>query len=441
MTPPRHRRLAAAAALAASLVAAGAVAQVPFLDEIRRQVESGRSDLAWATCAEVDRIEHPRADLWCGVAAVDVGRAGEGVLALERYVLRYPDDVRARLELARAYFYAGDDAASRREFESVRSAEPPAEVRAGIDRYLEALSAREGQYRTRVWGFVEAGAGYDSNVNAGVAQADIALPVLGTVTVASFGVEQSAAFGWLAGSVQLSHPVAPGVSVYGGLVANGQFNSGASDFNIVQGAATLGASGQRGRSTFYGTYTYGELAVGGDRYRHSNGVSAEWRYALTDFATVSVVPQISWLDYNGANDVRDSEFYSLGVSARRIWPVAWQPVLNLAAIGGRESNRNDRPDLGRNLFGVSADLTLSPAPQWALNAAASFVRSDYMGPVPLLGLSRRDDNYVGSVGAMYFFTRQLSARLEAQYFQNDSNIALYQYDRYVVAAKVRYDFK
>ena len=81
------------------------------------------------------------------------------------------------------------------------------------------------------------------------------------------------------------------------------------------------------------------------------------------------------------------------------------------------------------------------SPPWALNAAASFVRSDYMGPVPLLGLSRRDDNYVGSVGAMYFFTRQLSARLEAQYFQNDSNIALYQYDRYVVAAKVRYDFK
>ena len=60
-----------------------------------------------------------------------------------------------------------------------------------------------------------------------------------------------------------------------------------------------------------------------------------------------------------------------------------------AAIGGREDNRNDRPDLGRNLFGVSADLTLSPAPQWALNAAASFVRSDYLGPIPLLGLSRR----------------------------------------------------
>jgi len=61
--------------------------------------------------------------------------------------------------------------------------------------------------------------------------------------------------------------------------------------------------------------------------------------------------------------------------------------------------------------------------------------------IPLLGMARRDDNYVAGIGALYFFTRQLSARVEAQYFQNDSNVALYQYDRYVVAAKLRYDFK
>ena len=121
--------------------------------------------------------------------------------------------------------------------------------------------------------------------------------------------------------------------------------------------------------------------------------------------------------------------------------MAWQPVLNVSALGGRENNDNDRPDLGRDLFGVAADITVSPAPQWALNGGGSFVRSAYLGHVPLLGMSRRDDNYVASIGALYFFTRQLSGRIEAQYFQNDSNVALYQYDRYVVAAKLRYDFK
>ncbi len=441
MAHPRHRLLVMVAALAASTIATAAHEPGWAVDQIKREVERGRSAQVWPSCVELDRAAHPEADLWCGVAAVDVGRPGEGVLAIERYVLRNPDDVRGRLELARAYFYAGDDVSSRREFEAVRAIDPPADVRAGIDRYLEALSAREGQYRTRVFGSVELGGGYDSNVNAGVAQADIALPVLGIVSVASFGVEKSAGFGWLAGSVQVTHPVAPGVSLYGGLVANGQFNASASDFNIAQGAATLGASRQAGRHTLYGTYTYGELAVGGDRYRHSNGVSFEWRYAESEFVTVSVAPQVTWFSYNGLNDVRDSTFYSIGVSARRIWPVAWQPVLNVSALGGRENNDNDRPDLGRDLFGAAADVTVSPAPQWALNGGGSFVRSAYLGHIPLLGMARRDDNYVASIGALYFFTRQLSGRIEAQYFQNDSNVALYQYDRYVVAAKLRYDFK
>lgn len=441
MVPLRHHLFVMVAALAASTLATAAHVPGWTVDEIKDQVERGRSSAAWPACVEIDRMAHPEADLWCGVAAVDMGLPGEGVLAIERYVLRFPDDVRARLELARAYFYAGDDVSSRREFEAVRAGDPPADVRAGIDRYLEALQAREAQYRTRVFGVVEVGAGYDSNVNAGVAQADIALPVLGVVSVASFGVEQSAGFGWLAGSVQVTHPVAPGVSVYGGLVANGQFNAGASDFNIAQGAATLGASRQAGRHTFYGTYTHSELAVGGDRYRNSNGVSFDWRYAESEFTTLSVAPQVTWFSYDGLNEVRDSTFYSIGVSARRIWPVSWQPVLNVSALGGREENSNDRPDLGRDLFGAAADITVSPAPQWALNASASFVRSAYLGHIPLLGMARRDDNYVAGIGALYFFTRQLSARVEAQYFQNDSNVALYQYDRYVVAAKLRYDFK
>lgn len=441
MAPLRLRRALFAAAFAASALAGAAHAQQPSMDVLRERIERGRSEEIWASCAAIDRVAFPEADLWCGIAAVDMGRAAEGVLALERYVLRFPDDVRARLELARAYFYAGDDVAARRSFETVRAAEPPADVRAGIDRYLEALSAREAGYRTRVFGYVEAGGGYDSNVNAGVAQADIALPVLGPVTVASFGVERGAGFGWLAGSVQLNHPVAPGVSVFGGLVANGQFNAGESEFDIAQGALTLGANWQRGQHSLFGSYVHGELGVGRDRYRSSDGVVLEWRYAASELLTTSVTPQVARLSYAGANGVRDSDFYALGLASRRIWLVNWQPVLNLSAIAGRESNRNDRPDLGRDVYGASADLTISPAPEWAVNAAFSFQRSTYIGSIPLLAFTRNDDNYAASVGAIYFFSRTLSGRVEAQYFQNDSNLSLYEYERYVVAAKLRYDFK
>ncbi|MFI4925010.1 MAG: tetratricopeptide repeat protein, partial [Vicinamibacteria bacterium] len=149
----RQRRFAFAAALAAWIVACNAFAQAPAIDTIRRLVETGFSGDAWPLCAAIDRDAVPEADLWCGVAAVDVGRTGEGVLAIERYVLQHPNDVRARLELARAYYYAGDDVAARREFQKVRAVDPPPEVRAGIDRYLEAIEARETQYKPSIRGY------------------------------------------------------------------------------------------------------------------------------------------------------------------------------------------------------------------------------------------------------------------------------------------------
>ena len=50
---------------------------------------------------------------------VDSGHAGEGVLALERYLLQFPGNTAARVELARAYFVLGEYVRAREEFENV----------------------------------------------------------------------------------------------------------------------------------------------------------------------------------------------------------------------------------------------------------------------------------------------------------------------------------
>ena len=171
-SPRRHAAIVAIAVCSSAFAIAALAAPV---DDLRTAVEAGDSAAAYARhCAtSIDAPERPpEFDLWCGVAAVDIGRSGEGVLALERYVLQFPDDARARLELARAYFYAGDDVRSREEFEAVARSQPPPEVQAGIDRYLAALTDREARYRGRRTAFVELGGGYDSNANAGVAQAE-----------------------------------------------------------------------------------------------------------------------------------------------------------------------------------------------------------------------------------------------------------------------------
>ncbi|MDQ6916863.1 MAG: hypothetical protein M3023_03485, partial [Pseudomonadota bacterium] len=289
------------------------------VDDLRAQVESGQSAAAYSAFCVGAGDRSVEFELWCGVAAVDVGRPGEGVLALERYVLQFPDDVRARLELARAYFYARDDIRSRQEFQAVAKLKPPADVQAGIDRYLAALAVREARYLGRKVFYVEIGAGYDGNANAGVAQADIALPVLGTVTVGSFGVRKKSSFGWLAAGAEINRPVTAGWTVHGSIAGNGTLYDNASEFDLANFAASAGASYQADRNTFTGTYIHGEITLDGSRFRSTDGVALEWRREINERTTFFLTPQFAHLTYAGDNSARDANFAALSAGYRQVW--------------------------------------------------------------------------------------------------------------------------
>ena len=437
-------RLRCRGAFAAALFAgvAAPVGAEP-IDDLRAMVESGRAAEAYVTfCATSDVIARPQAfDLWCGIAAVDLGRPGEGVLALERYVLRFPDDVRARLELARAYFYAGDNVRAREEFEAVAKDQPPPDVQAGIERYLAALQAREGRYQTRSLAFVEFGAGYDSNANAGVAQANIGLPVLGPVTVADVGVRKASSFGWLAAGGRVVHPVAPGWSMNGAAYANGSFYNDASEFDLAGYGASFGGGYQSGSNSFALSYAHGEIALDGSRYRWSDGIGFEWRRQISERTSIALAPLYARLAYSGENAARNANLTGLSASYRRIWLASWQPVLNASVFYGDERNREGRDDLGRRVYGAAADVTMSPSPRWALNAGIAYVEGKYEAPVPLLDVTRRDRNFTASLNALYFLDTRWSIRAEYQYAHNASNLELFEYARHVGAVKVRYEFK
>src|SRR5438045_1028911 len=83
-------------------------------DDVKVLLDQGKAAEAYALGKKYPQeLGNPAFDFFFGVAAVDAGHAGEGVLALERYITNFPDNQTARLELARAYFVLGDDARAR----------------------------------------------------------------------------------------------------------------------------------------------------------------------------------------------------------------------------------------------------------------------------------------------------------------------------------------
>ena len=95
-------------------------------DDIQALLAKGDAKAAYALAKKhPDQLGRPGFDFYFGIAAIDSGHAGEGVLALERYVITFPNNLEARLELARGYFVLGENQRAREEFSGVLKANPP----------------------------------------------------------------------------------------------------------------------------------------------------------------------------------------------------------------------------------------------------------------------------------------------------------------------------
>jgi len=85
------------------------------------------------------------------VCAGVLGHYGEGVLALERYLLNRPDNVSARLQLGRGYYLLGDDAQAHTELEALRKLDPPAPASAAPRAVASRDSSPARRRRAQVW--------------------------------------------------------------------------------------------------------------------------------------------------------------------------------------------------------------------------------------------------------------------------------------------------
>lgn len=410
-------------------------------DELRALLEQGKSAEAYAlVLQQPDRLGDPMVDFYFGVAATDSGHAAEGVLALERYVLNFPKNRAARLELARASFVVGDDQRAREEFAKAQADSTNDAEQATIDRFLEAIRHRESRYRPSFSAFAEWGLGIDSNVNGGVGSSSIFLPVLGQVTVVSSGVRKQNAFSSMALGAQGSYPVAPGIFLIGGLAGNGRVHDTASSVNQFAANAWGGVSFMQEKNSYSVTASYDDISLENDPYRKTTTLNGSVARQLDELQSVSLGVQFGEVNYEANNKLRDAEIQGIQFGWRKALIHPLQPVISLQGNWGKEMNQKNRPDLGREFVGFRAAMAVTPAARWGLSAGLSMTKSEYSAMDPTLATVRRDNYLTADLTAVYRVDRNWSVRGTAMKASNDSNLALYEYQRNIAEVKVRYDF-
>ena len=428
--------------LACALWAASAYGASPA-EQVKSMVEAGRMKDAYTYGLEHrEAFGEPVFDFYFGIAAVDTGNAGEGVLALERYILRYPNNVSARLQLARGYFILGEDARAREEFQALRKLSPPSDVTATIDRYLDAIRLRETRYTLSKGLYMEAGIGTDSNVNGGVADANISLPILGPVTVAQTATKRSDTFTLLGAGGYVSDPVAPGVALYANGDASLKSNSEQSNRQYDLGTynAGGGVSLLREKDLFRAGLSVSSLELGSSRFLSTAGAQVQWQHQLSELQALSLSAQTARLDYPGMNSPRNANFVGLSGGYRQLFSYAWQPILSADLSTGHQRSLTDRPDLVPNTWGARVGVSFTPAAKWGVSADYTYQKSNYEGNDVILGVTREDRYEAIDAAVSYLYTRQLSFRGELTSARNRSNIELYSFPRDIVLFKARYEF-
>jgi hypothetical protein len=414
-------------------------------DEVKVLLEKGDAAAAYAEGKKhPDQLGDPAFDFYFGIAAIDAGHPGEGVLALERYLLNFPDNVSARLQVGRGYFVLGDDAQARVEFEALRKLDPPPDVVAAIDRFLDAIRLRETRYSMSSGAFVEVGAGYDSNANAGPATATIFVPGFGMQPLNPESRQISSPAASVAAGGYVSYPVQPGVTLF----ANGQasrtfdWQPDARQYGLGNYAATAGVAVVKGKDSYRLGVNYGVITVGAEYYSSALGGAVEWQHQFDDVQSLTLGAQAARLDYNSDNSPRDADFWGVTAVYRRLFNYAWQPILLLGVNAGDQHSRTGYAELVPRSRGASVAVTFTPAEKWGGQLGYTYQQSDYHGPDFFAYPDSRHDKYHAFNAALtYLYSRAVSLRAEVVLARNRSNAEAYAFPREVYALKVRYEFK
>ena len=430
------------------------------MSELRELLDQGHWDRAYALGREqAEQLGNPEFDFYYGVAALNAGNPAEGLLALERYVLVFPDNRSARFQLARAYLLVGEDPRARDEFDLLLPDATGAE-RIAVMSQLDAIRQREGRYRPTASAFVEATVAHDNNINAGIAVGSVVnIPGLGTLPPLADNAataRTSSGFRNVSVSAQGSWPLSPGLKLEGtaAIEQRTHLDTHADVFDLGSYSVSGGLAWTDAGTVYRISSILAQLEVDSQRYLSSVGVGAEMSrtFSAHDIARIAMTAaqtayERTWIFPTSdqvappvLSDNRVRAANVLALSGR--WTHAYGGAMPSASWCElsltNDDNRRGRDDLSRRMYGLGLGATIAPTPATSLTAIVAHHKLHYQDPFVATAARRSDTLSSIEVEAAYQATREARLGLGYTRTSQDSNIGLFTYGRDVISLKLRY---
>lgn len=409
---------------------------------------------AWLQPFEFSLAGDKHFDYLLGIAALDSGKPDKATLAFERVLAVDPNFAGARMDMARAYYQLGDLARAKIEFELVMKQNPPQAASVTIQKYLDAINAREKVERTHLTAYFEGGLGHDSNINAATSQAQISVPAFGNMvfTLNPGSMRTSGNYEGLAGGAEVNHLLNADLGLYAGMDLRQRGYRGHAQFDSLDVAAHAGVFYHRDSEVF-------RLGLTGDQYRlgsahqpnrDTSGLGAEWRHQAGANNQLTTFGQFARNRFIGSGmEVQNFDLALLGESwlhaladgksavfgslfAGRETAVA--PVTSLNPSGGR-------PDGDKTLLGLRVGTQINQDEMVDYFASMGFQRGNYSKDNLAFLAKRTDTLWDLNAGANLHLDKDWTLRPQLVMSRNKSNIPIYSFNRLDVSVLLRWDFK
>lgn len=427
---------------------AGTVAAQGVVDRAKQLLREGKAQEAFELLEPAaDQLNDAQSAYFLGIAALDSGRAGLAVMALERALAYDANFAPARAELVRALIATGETDQARMELRRLATVQVPPEVR-------EKLNALERQIvevvdvarqRTRgVSGYIEGEAGYDSNVNAGANTRSFAIPLFGgaTATLDPVFQKHGSTFGGVAGGFMAFNEVQPGLRIFAGVDAKFRYSFEKienSNYHTHYWTGSAGARFQRNANTFTAALSFLENYVGSLKFDKQWGVYAQWQRQIDANNEIGVFGQ--WLDQtHPVQRTLDTELRLAGVGWRHAIQGVGSPALTFSAYVGDDDEQGTDPAVGRRIVGARAAFERDLEIGARLFAGLAHQESRYGGENLFFFRKREDKRTDLSVGLAFVPYKDVRVMPQYLYTRNRSNIPVVDFARHQLLVTVRRDF-
>lgn len=420
-----------------------ACAQDALLDDARARLNRRDAAAAFALLApaEPQRAGDARFDYLLGVAALDAGHVTRAIFALERVVQSQPDNALARAELGRAYLAAGDADAAREQLRLAQRGEVPSQAAAAIGRVLGVIDQLAPPTGPQLSGFVEIGAGYDSNVNSATHQGEFAIPAFGGILfqTAPENRQQHDQVLSTAGGLNAEMALSPSWKLVAAANLRATMDRVVHEMNTVFFDATAGLRHTVGAQSQLIALQNNTAWVGGGRYRSAIGLSGQWQAQLGATSQASVFGQWSYQAYKGQAE-RNTDRSLLGLGYARQSGGAGTLAYGSAYAVQESARQAGALHFGHHGAGLRLGLEQRLAPGVAGFAEWQYEGRRYGGTEPFFDRARRDHQNDVSAGLRWTFEPLWQLLAQARHVRSASNVVLYDYSRQVFQLTVHRSF-